>query len=121
MLPSTLHAYVPLRVDAPAERESGRDDERRATAHEVGARADHECPVQREVHRMRDHALARLDAGEHDGLEPAARVEKPAAQPDIELAARVAVHAFERGAAPLRKTEDTTELRALKRPVGRVE
>src|SRR2546429_6655372 len=84
-----------------------------------GARADHERSVQREIQCVRDHALARLDAGEHDGLEPAAGVEKPAAQPDIELAARVAVHAFERGAAPLRKTEDATELRALKRPVGR--
>src|SRR2546422_432325 len=83
-------------------------------------RADHECPVQREILSVRDHALARLDAGEHDGLEPAAGVEKPAAQPDIKLAAGVAVHALECGAAPVRKAEHAAELRALERAVGSV-
>src|SRR6184192_1341903 len=110
-----------LGIDAAAERQAHGNEQRRAAAHEARARAEHEGAVEREVDRVGDHALARLEAGEQHGFARAGRIEDASPQPDVERAARVAVRALEPRAASVGKAEHGSELRALKCPIGRVE
>src|SRR5256885_14200791 len=82
-----------LRIEPAPERQADGDVELRATAHEVRSRAEHDRAVERKIDGMRDDALARLDAREQHGLAAAGRVEDAAAQPDVELAAGIAIGA----------------------------
>src|SRR6184192_4624221 len=109
------------RIDPAPERQAKGDVELRASAYQVGSRAEHDRAVERKIDGMRDHALARLDASEQHGLGGAGRIEDPAPQPDVELAARIAIGALDPGAAAVGKAEDGAELRPLKRAIGRIE
>src|SRR5207237_2809075 len=98
-----------LGIDAAAERQTHWNEQRRAAAHEARARAEHEGAVEREVDRVGDHALARLDAAEQHGLARAGTIEAASPQPDVERAARVAICALEPRAAAVGEAEHGPE------------
>jgi len=108
------------RIHAAPERQTHRNEQRRAAAHEAGPRAEHDRAVERKVDRMRDHALARLHSHQEHGLPRSARIENAAAEPEVEGAPRVAVHALEPRAAAVGEAEHGPQLRPLKRAIGRV-
>src|SRR6266852_2258600 len=110
-----------LRVDPTPEREADWNVERRGPAHQTRAGAEDERTVEREVDRVRDHALPCLHAREHGGVPGAAGTEETAAHSDVERAARVAIHPFESRAAAVGKAQHRAELGALKRAIRRVE
>src|SRR2546423_1865976 len=99
-----------LRIEPAPERQSEGDVELRATAHQVGARAEHDRAVERKIDGVRDDTLARLDAREQHRLAGAGRIEDAAAQSDVELAARIAIGALDAGAASVGKAEHGTDL-----------
>src|SRR5437764_8724736 len=99
-----------LRIEPAPERQSEGDVELRATAHQVGARAEHDRAVERKIDGVRDDTLARLDAREQHRLAGAGRIEDAVTQSDVELAARIAIGALDAGAASAGKAEPGTEL-----------
>src|ERR1041384_5482931 len=70
---------------------------------------------------MGEHALSAFNAEQENGVAGPGRIEQSALEPDIELAARHPVGAFERRSAAVRKTQQHTELRPRERAVWRVE
>src|SRR5439155_1413674 len=114
------HRRAP-RIDAAPERESNRDDQLRRAAHEVSAHADDHRAVQREVDRVRDHALPRLGAEQQLRVAGPGRSEKAGLEAQVESVTRDAVGSFERRAAAVGEAQQYADLGAHERAIRSVE
>src|SRR5205814_1156673 len=111
----------PFQIDAATERQPNRYEQHRVAASELPADAEHQGAVQRKIDGVRQHALARFDTQQENRRTGTTGVEHPAAEADVELAARLSECALERRAAAIREADDEADLRPGKGSVGRVE
>src|SRR3989454_170958 len=110
-----------LRIDATAERQAGGDQHHRRPAHQVAPDAQQQGAVEREVDRVRDHALPRLGADQELGVARSGRIEKAPLEPEVEPAAGHPIGALDGGPAAVRETQQHADLGARERTIGRVE
>src|SRR3989454_1766575 len=109
------------RIEAPAERRPGGDPHPRRPAHQVAADAQQQGAVEREVDRVRDHALPRLGADQELGVARSGRIEEARLEPEVEPAAGHPIGALDGGPAAVGETQERADLGAGERAIGRVE